>query len=163
MNAKEALAFLLKSNRWLTQTYLSDLSDADLLVRPVPGANHIAWQLGHFIAAEATLFLPHVPGAKPPVLPPGFAEQHSKETAAAEPTAGFLTRQEYLSLADTVRGATLAALDGLTEADLDKDSGLGWDLVPTVGSVFVTIANHELMHTGQFTVVRRRLGKPVLF
>ena len=33
-------------------TYLSDLSDADLMVRAVPGTNHIAWQLGHLIASE---------------------------------------------------------------------------------------------------------------
>jgi hypothetical protein len=25
------------------------------------------------------------------------------------------------------------------------------------------ISNHSLMHTGQFSVVRRKLGKPVLF
>lgn len=163
MTAKEALTYLLKSNRFITQRFLSDLSDADLLVRPVPGANHIAWQLGHFIASEATFFLPKVPGAKPPALPGGFADQHSNETAAAESPGGFLTKQEYLALAETVRAATLAALDGLTDTDLDKDSGMGWDIVPTVASVFVTIANHELMHAGQFTVVRRRLGKPVLF
>lgn len=163
MTAKEALAYLLKANRSITERYLSDLSDADLLVRPVPGANHIAWQLGHFIASEATFFLPKVPGAKPTSLPAGFAEQHSNEAAAADSPAGFRTKQEYLALAETVRDATLNALDGLTDADLDKDSGMGWDMVPTVGSVFVTIANHELMHAGQFTVVRRRLGKPVLF
>jgi hypothetical protein len=163
MTAKESLAFLLKSNRFITQRALSDLSDADLLVRPVPAANHIAWQLGHFIASEATFFLPKVSGAKPPALPAGFAAQHSKETAGLESTAGFLTKQEYLSLAETVRGATLAALDGLSDADLDKDSGMGWDMFPTVGSVFTLIANHELMHSAQFTVVRRKLGKPVLF
>lgn len=163
MTGTQVLTNLLHSNRWVTQTFLSDLSDADLLVRPVPNANHIAWQLGHFVMAEATMFLPKIPGAKPVTLPPWFVERHSKEAAASDSNAGFLTKAEYLALAETVRGATLEALSGLTDADLDKDSGLGWDMVPTVASIFQIIANHELMHAGQFTVVRRALGKPVLF
>jgi hypothetical protein len=34
---------------------------------------------------------------------------------------------------------------------------------PTLGALFVLVANHALMHGGQFSVVRRKLGKPVLF
>jgi hypothetical protein len=29
--------------------------------------------------------------------------------------------------------------------------------------LFLLLAHHDLMHAGQFTVVRRKLGKPVLF
>jgi hypothetical protein len=163
MTAKDVLANLLKGNLGMTQRFLGDLSDADLLVRPVPGANHIAWQLGHLISAEAGAFQPKIPGAKPVELPAGFAAAHSKEMAGADTPGAFRTKAEYLALAETVRGATLAALDGLSDADLDKDSGMNWDMVPTVGSIFALIANHELMHAGQFTVVRRKLGKPVLF
>ena len=36
-------------------------------------------------------------------------------------------------------------------------------MAPTVGSVFFLAANHEMMHAGQFSVARRKLGKPVLF
>jgi hypothetical protein len=32
-----------------------------------------------------------------------------------------------------------------------------------VGSVFALQGDHVLMHTGQFSVVRRKLGKPVVF
>jgi hypothetical protein len=34
---------------------------------------------------------------------------------------------------------------------------------PTVGAMLLLNANHVLMHAGQFSVVRRKLGKPVLF
>ena len=34
---------------------------------------------------------------------------------------------------------------------------------PTVGAMLLLNANHTMMHAGQFTVVRRKLGKPVLF
>jgi hypothetical protein len=35
-------------------------------------------------------------------------------------------------------------------------------IAPTVGALFLLGANHELMHAGQFVVVRRKLGKPIL-
>ena len=41
----------------------ADLSDADLLVRPAPSANHIAWQLGHLIASERNLVEAAAPGS----------------------------------------------------------------------------------------------------
>jgi hypothetical protein len=159
MNAKDSIKFLLGANENMIAMYLSDLSDADLLVRPATGANHIAWQLGHLIASEAGYFLPKVPGAKPPELPAGFAQQHSKETIGSD--SGFLKKDEYLALFKMVRAATLATVDRLSEADLDKDSG--WQMAPTVGTLLLTVGNHDMMHAGQFTVVRRKLGKPVLF
>jgi hypothetical protein len=159
MNAKDAIRYLLESNQNMIGMYVSDLSDADLLVRPAPGANHIAWQLGHLIIAEVNFFLPKVPGAKPAALPPGFVEQHSKDTVNSD--SGFKTKDEYLKLFNTVRAATLATVDGLSDADLDKESG--WQMAPTVGKVLLFIGSHDMMHAGQFTVVRRKLGKPVLF
>jgi hypothetical protein len=159
MNAKDSIKFLLESNQNMIGMYLSDLSDADLLVRPTPAANHIAWQLGHLIIAEVNFFLPKVPGAKPAPLPAGFAEQHSKDTINSD--SGFMTKDEYLKLFNSVRAATLATVDQLSDADLDKDSG--WQMASTVGKVLLFIASHDMMHAGQFTVVRRKLGKPVLF
>jgi uncharacterized damage-inducible protein DinB len=159
MPAKDAIKFLLESDQHMVGQYLSDLSDADLLVRPVPGANHIAWQLGHLIASEAGYFLGKVPGSKPPALPAGFAEQHDNKNAGSD--TGFSTKDQYLKLFNDTRGATLTALDQLSEADLDKESG--WDMAPTVGKLLLFVATHDMMHAGQFTVVRRKLGKPVLF
>ena len=36
-------------------------------------------------------------------------------------------------------------------------------MAPTLGALLLLNANHVMMHAGQFTVVRRKLGKPVLF
>jgi hypothetical protein len=65
MNAKDAIRTALTSTQNLLSWYVSDLADADLLVRPVPNANHIAWQLGHLISAEIQL-LGQLPGAAYP-------------------------------------------------------------------------------------------------
>ena len=165
MNAKDAISNSLKSTQSLLESYVSDLSDADLLVRPVPSANHIAWQLGHLVSAETMLgSSKNIPGATYPELPAGFADQHNKQTAAMDPPKGFRTKEEYIGLFKKVRAATLANLAKLSDADLDKPiSGDMAKFAPTVGAVLLLTSNHVLMHAGQFTVVRRKLGKPVLF
>ena len=45
MTGKEAVKAVLTSTKNWLNMYVADLSDADILVRPVPGANNIAWQL----------------------------------------------------------------------------------------------------------------------
>src|SRR5437773_8851798 len=98
MNAKDAIKNALVSTQNMLSMYLSDLSDADLLLRPVPKANHIAWQLGHLIAAERGMMKESVPQTAYPPLPDGFEKQHGKEKAAEEPAKGFSTKQQYLDL-----------------------------------------------------------------
>jgi hypothetical protein len=162
MTAKEVLKHMLKANEHMLNWYVSDLSDAELLVKPVPNANHIAWQLGHLISTEAKSMQPKIPGMSVIALPDGFDKQHSKEMSNS--TTGFYTKAEYLALRKATRDALLAALDKFPDADLDKDPQMGWgDMVPTFASLFALAANHDMMHIGQFTVVRRLLGKPVLF
>jgi hypothetical protein len=163
MTAKDVLRTFLDPQGSLLTLYTQDLEDADLLVRPAPGANHIAWQIGHLLLSESRM-LKEVPGAKMPSFPAGFPEQHDRATAEREPPKGFLTRDQYLTLYRTVRQATLSALEGLSETDLDREYTGGLKAVaPTLGRLFLLIGNHERMHSGQFSVVRRKLGKPVLF
>ncbi len=162
MTAKDPIRQLLHSTQNLLNMHLEDLSDADLLVRPVPAANHIAWQLGHVISSEQRL-ASALPGGVYPELPAGFPEQHAKERAAVEPPKGFLTKAEYLKLFHQTRAATLATLEKMDEADLDKPSSVMPQFAPNLGALFVLVGNHTMMHVGQFTTTRRKLGKPVLF
>jgi hypothetical protein len=162
MKAQDAIGASLTGTQQILNMYLQDLSDADLLVRPVPHANHIAWQLGHLIAAERGMVSENVPGVKYPELPAGFAERHNKETAGKD--TGFGTKAEYLDLFNKVRQATIDAVGKLSDADLDKPTTGGVArMAPTVGAMLQLNATHAMMHAGQFSVVRRKLGKPVLF
>jgi uncharacterized damage-inducible protein DinB len=163
MTGKEAIRTALHSTQNLLGMYLGDLSDADILVRPVPGANHIAWQLGHLIESEGGLLKEYTKGTYPE-LPAGFGKLHSRETAGQESTKGFLTKAQYLDLFNKARAATLTALDKMSDADLDKPtSGSMAQFAPTVGALLLLQCNHTLMHAGQFTPLRRKLGKPIIF
>ncbi len=162
MTAKHVFNEAVEFSQKVTTAYLSDMSDADLLVRPVPGANHIAWQLGHLIASahEMGTMLGH----KMPELPAGFAAAYSAETAKSDDPAGFAGKDEYLALLDKMRAAAKAAVDATPEADLGKPAPEPMrEYAPTIGAALLVLGLHELMHAGQWAVVRRKLGKPVLF
>ena len=164
MTAKDAIKIALTGTQQLIPMYLGDLADADLLVRPVPGANHIAWQIGHVISSEKFLLGPQLPGATYPNLPEGFDEVHNPKNAGAESTKGFLPKAQYLDLFNSVRKATLNNLEKMSDADLEQaNTGPLAKFAPTLASLIIMMSNHTLMHAGQFTVVRRKLGKPVVF
>ena len=162
MKAQDAIRTALTGTQNIVNMYLQDLSDADLLIRPVPHANHIAWQLGHLIVSESRMGGGNITNAAYPELPAGFAERHNKETASRD--TGFGTKAEYLDLFNKVRQATIDSVAKMSDADLDKPtSGPVAAMAPTVGAMLLLNANHAMMHAGQFSVVRRKLGKPVLF
>ncbi|MCE9530641.1 MAG: DinB family protein [Planctomycetes bacterium] len=108
MNAKDAIKYVLVSNQNILEMFLADLGDEDLLVRPVPGANHVAWQLGHLITSEVKLIADM--GCATAKLPAGFAEKHTKLTAANDSPTAFLKKAEYMAVFKTVHEGTLAAL-----------------------------------------------------
>ena len=157
------VAAMESSKAWL-EAFVGDFTDADLLVRPCPGANHAAWQIGNVIGGDPFLVKAELPDAAFPPLPDGFAELHSGKGANKDSDPGFLTKAGYLKLLNEVRAASVAAVSKLTDADLDRPSNEKMRFAgPTLGHVLMFVATHTLMHAGQFTVIRRKLGKPVLF
>jgi hypothetical protein len=162
MKANDVFAHLMEFNHMLVRTYVDDLSDADLLVRSVPGTNHIAWQLGHIISGSK-MMLQSI-GQPAPELPAGFDAKHTRETASIDDPAKFCKKDEYLSLLDGMKAASLAAFAAIPESDLDKPGPEQMrQYAPTVGSVLMMISNHWMMHIGQFIPIRRKLGKPAKF
>ena len=97
MNAKDAIRGTMDLSHHVLKAYFDDLSDAELMLRPGPGCNVLAWQLGHLISSEVSLLNQVCPGAAPE-LPAGFAEQHSKATASSDDASKFGKKQQYLDL-----------------------------------------------------------------
>jgi uncharacterized damage-inducible protein DinB len=162
MNTQQAIRATMDTSSMVLNRYLADLSDADLMRRPGPGCNHIAWQLGHLIASENHLLESVAPGSGIE-LPEGFAAKHSKEKIGDDNPANFYSKQEYLDLFEKVHQATYAAIEKLSDADLDQPAPEHFrSMFPTAGHVVILIATHGLMHAGQLVPVRRALGKPVV-
>jgi hypothetical protein len=163
MDFKDAVRSSLNIADFMANGYLADITADELLMRPVPDANHIAWQLGHLITAERHLVETSVPGSMPE-LPAGFAERYGRGKPVTDNPADFLPKDEYLRLAKDIRAATLKTLDRLTPADFDQPiEGRVPPFVKKVGDAFVAVGNHWVLHTGQWVVLRRKLHREVVF
>jgi hypothetical protein len=162
MGPKDVMRKSLDMSDSVLKAYLTDLSDADLLLRPVEGMHPIALQLGHLILTERHVNELIKPGATPP-LPEGFDKAHDIKNADLD-DSGFVSKQTYIDLLAAQRTVTKELLEAATEADLDdtRDGKLPtW--IPTVGDAFALPGLHCLMHYGQFVAVRRALKKPIAF
>jgi len=163
MNAIDLLVQTLQGNLGMLNQTLADFSDADMLVRPCPGANHAAWQLGHLCGGE-TMMGSMLRAAGFPELPAGFKGKFSKETASRDDAAFFPKKDELLALLTQQRQAVIAAVKSLTLEDLAKPTtGPMAAHFPNLGAVAQALSMHTTMHVGQFQVIRRKLGKPILF
>ncbi|MBK8916040.1 MAG: DinB family protein [Phycisphaerales bacterium] len=161
MTPQDALKLGLDSANFLMTTYLGDMTDDELRMRPLPGMNHIAWQLGHLIVSECEMA--GAVGAKMPELPAGFAEAHKMEAAKSDNSAQFATKQAYIDLYAKVRAAALAALAATPSAKLTEPSPEKMrSYAPTVAAVYALLGTHQMMHVGQWVALRRKLNKPVV-
>jgi len=162
MNAIELLVQTLQATQQYLSDTLVDFTDADMLVRPVPGANHAAWQLTHLIASEVQMVKMVVPNAVMPALDADLLRKTEKAAAATlNSPADFPSKAELLALFAQVRQAAIASVKTLSESDLDKLTGFAHS--PNVGQFLALLNGHTVMHLGQFQVIRRKLGKPILF
>ena len=162
MGPKDVIRQSLDLSTMVISTYIGDLDDADLLIRPVPGMNHIAWQLGHLLSVERKFMESIKPGASPP-LPEGFEENYGREQSTVDDPSKYCSRAKYQELWNAQHAATLAILESLPEAELDKaDPDKFPEFAPTAGAVLNMCSMHPMMHCGQFVAVRRLRGKPIV-
>ena len=162
MNTQDAIQAAFATTDMVLTSYVSDMSDAEIMSRPAPGCNHIAWQLGHLISSEGNLLNMIKPGSAID-LPEGFAEKHSKETTGSDDASQFCSLAEYTELYKKARANSIAKISELTDAEMDAEAPEAFrSMCPTMGAVAILIASHPMMHVGQFVPVRRALDKPIL-
>ena len=161
MSAKDIIRHSLTMSDQIVNAYIGDLSDADLQIRPIDGMNTIAWQLGHLIGSERHFVEMIKPGSCPP-LPADFDAGHGREAHTQTDPTKLYSLAKYKELWNAQRAATIAVLESLSEADLDRADPKFPPFAPTVGAILNMCGAHPIMHCGQFVAVRRKLGKPVV-
>ena len=142
---------------------LNGLSDADVTKRPTDQCNPIGWTLWHATRVEDGI-MANISGKAQVWTEGGWPQKfgmaadstdsgigHSLEQVAAfKPTVANL--QGY---AEAVREKTLACLNALTPADLDRDlTPPGGGNPVTVGSRLSVILLDHLHHSGQVCYIR---------
>ena len=163
MNSREAIKISIDTAQMCCKMYLDDLTDEDLLLRPHTDCNHINWQVGHLIWSDYNMVNAVAPG-KIPELPDGFADKYSKETVRCDDASAFCSKAELLNLASEQLAVVLDLLAGMSDEDLDAETPEPLNsYAPTAGAVFSMLGSHWMMHSGQWVVVRRQLGRPAIF
>lgn len=158
MTSIEAFAATIGQSAAMFPTFLADFSDADMLVRPVPNANHAAWQVGHITAGASKMAGMIGITAE---LPAGFIERFNKSTATVDDPSAFPSRVELITLFTKTHDTIKAGVARLSDADLSRETGMSF--APTYKDILTILGLHPMMHAGQFSVIRRKLGKPVIF
>ena len=95
--------------------------------------------------------------------PEGFEARHCKEHLNDDSPANFYSKAEYFKVLDEQRKGTLAFLDTLSDEDLSKPFDMFNGFIKSVGEAVMMPASHEMMHLGQYSTVRRKLGKAHAF
>jgi hypothetical protein len=150
---------LASSGEWLKST-LADFTDDEMLTRPAPAANHPLYQLGHLCSGEVHLMSSCKKGIHSD-LPADLDQRFGKEGAKENDPKKLGTKAELISLFDKIRAQTIAYAKTLKESDLDAPTNVPF--AATVGEMLSLQSTHVAMHMGQMQVVRRKLGKPILF
>ncbi len=169
MNSKQVIRETLAMADLVARAYMADLSDSDLLLKPHASCNSINWQVGHLILSEHT-HMGRIDSSFMPKLPEKF------ELIYAKPSTGMvnsdstnlqlasvdqlLDKKTLMDCFQQQRQATLRLLDLQTDETLDTPTGVPY--ATTRSALFHLQAAHWLMHSGQWVIVRRQLGKPVV-
>ncbi len=164
MPHKQMLAEVFASNLELLKRTLADFSEADMLCRPAPKANHALWQLGHLVNSETKMLGAIAPGMAP-ALPGDFNKTFGHDRTDCNDAAKFgFSKDQLLEMFGKARQATIAWVKTARLPELDKPSPEPVrSFAPTLGHLAMAVVGHTTMHVGQFQVIRRALGKPVLF
>ena len=159
MNFKDAVRTQFTVADFMVDKYLADLTQSELLTRPAPDANHIAWQLGHLISAETRLIEAAAPGSMP-ACPTVFTKGIPKIRPRAITRPIFSLRKSTSSLPNPCGQRRSKRLDAQSESDLDRPvTGRLPPWIKCAGDCFVTAAGHWVLHAGQWVVLRRKLGR----
>ena len=142
------------------------LTEDQLTHRVGPNANTIAWLVWHATRVQDD-HVSEVAGTEQVWTSQGFAERFGLPFGDAETGYGMSTeavgqvRASAEQLAAYLRAthdATIAYLDTLTDADLDRIVDKRWDPPVSLGVRLVSVVNDDTQHIGQAAYVRWILG-----
>jgi hypothetical protein len=156
----ELIADLYRQQGQILAGHLADFSDADMLVRPAESANHAAWQVGHLTVAFGSLINLAMPGTFR-TEPQEFIDRHTAKGCRLND--GFAPKAELLAKFNEANERAIQWMRGLSDAGKRRSPEAIKSFAPTIAHLVHVLPMHVNMHIGQIQVIRRKLGKPILF
>ncbi|HEY1921949.1 MAG TPA: DinB family protein [Tepidisphaeraceae bacterium] len=160
MSNAEMFSKNILQTRGMLDMFLKDFSDAEMLFRPAKTANHATWQMGHLVNSVRNM----VSACDPSVAFPFEDDaRFGKSKASIDDPAFFPKKAELLGRFDQAMDIAAAWIAKLSDAQLAQPTPERMHaFAPTVANLAILLASHPFLHLGQFTVMRRALGKPIL-
>jgi hypothetical protein len=122
---------------------------------------HIAWQVGHLAMAQYGLTIMRIRGREPEdeaLIPKDFIRKFKKGSTPTASAEDYPTPAVIRATFDAVHEASLAAMAGYQEADLEESLPAPTAVYENkLGSLFMCSA-HEMVHAGQIGLLRRMIG-----
>jgi len=142
---------------------MADMQDAPLTVPTPQGGNHPLWIVGHLAYSESNILNCYILGKDSPL-----AEWKDVFGIGSQPTSdatAYPAYEEVLATFEAVRADTLAYLETIADADLDKPSHAPEDrkdYFGTIGQCLTVMTTHLAFHGGQLADTRRAAGRDIL-
>ena len=163
MTAVDFVKMTLEMSKGWVMGLAADAKDIATTVPTPNGGNHPLWCLGHLIYAEGNIVGKYAKGEANPVAE--WAELFDGGTTPLDDASQYPSYDELLAKFEEVRAATMAYVDTLSDADLDKPSHAEGDMAQwfgTIGACLAAIPIHFGFHGGQIADARRAAGKQPL-
>lgn len=156
MDAKQFAIEQMELIRGMLNGCFADITQEQMTTRVVDGGVHSAWILSHLAWSEAGTVNKFIRGAENPLRHLG--KSCGMGSTVVDDAGAYPSKAEALATLEQVRSDTLKFLDTLSPADLDKPVKDGPPMFKTWGTIFALIGAHEAHHSGQISVIWRRLG-----
>ena len=156
MNTKEVVIEQMQQVRDMLKEWVNDIPQEKMNVRAIDGGVHLAWILSHLAWSEAGTINKFIREQPNPLRHLGKA--CGMGSTVVDDAAAYPSKDQAMATLEQLRADTLKFLDGLSEADLDRPIKDGPPEFKTWGSIFALIPSHEAHHSGQISVIWRRLG-----
>lgn len=164
MNTIDFIKHSLESSKGWTMGLIGDMQDAPLTAPTANGGNHPLWVLGHLVKAESDLLDGFIHGK--PNRFPELEESFGMGSQPVNDPKAYPPMEDLMAKFEQIRAATLAHLDTLSEADLDKPSHAPEEMSAffgTIGACFAAMSTHMAFHGGQVACARLAAGrKPMM-
>lgn len=163
MRSRDLLLDAFGRVRGVVHAAVDDLDADQLASRPAPGTNPVGWLVWHLTRVQDD-HVADVAGHEQAYLAEGWYDRfglaldradtgyaHTTDEVARVRVAGADLLTGYY---DAVHARTVAFLERLTDADLDRVVDERWDPPVTLGVRLVSVVSDDLQHAGQAAYVR---------
>ena len=150
------------SKSWIG-SLMDDLKDVPMTLPTPNGGNHPLWIVGHLAYSESNIFNCFILGKENPLVE--WKDTFGIGSQPVSDSAAYPSYDELIAKFEAVRAETLAYLDTITDADLDKPSHAPEErnvFFGTVGKCLTVMTTHLAFHGGQLADARRAAGRDIL-